>query len=149
MSLFILDNPISYIELPRDSVKATPHWPSVTTGGNRIARRKPAIRGGVKLDNTLPTCDQGNFNQITTRSRNRTLVTVVRDTCTTTVTPTPLPNRLIDTDYSCFSTLKITVTEVVESSVTNSLSTGYTNLGDLPSPTCHAQFLLYPSTKGN
>ena len=28
---------------------------------------------------------KGNFNQISARSRNRTLVTVVRDTCTTTV----------------------------------------------------------------
>ena len=43
--------------------------------------------GRVKLDNTLLTCDKGNFNQITARCRNRTLVTVVRDTCTTTVPP--------------------------------------------------------------
>ena len=35
---------------------------------------------------------KGNFNQITARSRNRTLVTVVRDTCTTTVPPVPLTN---------------------------------------------------------
>ena len=41
--------------------------------------------GRVKLGNTLLTCDQGNFNQITACSRNRTLVTVVRDTCTITV----------------------------------------------------------------
>ena len=41
--------------------------------------------GRVKLDNTPLTCDQGNFNQITARSRNRTLVTVVRDTYTATV----------------------------------------------------------------
>ena len=41
--------------------------------------------GRVKLDNTLVKCDQGNFNQITARSWNQTLVTVVRDTCTTTV----------------------------------------------------------------
>ena len=46
--------------------------------------------GRVKLDNILFTRDQGNFNRITVRSRNRTLVTVVRDTCTTTVPPTPL-----------------------------------------------------------
>ena len=46
--------------------------------------------GRVKLDNTLLTCDQGNFNQITARGRNRTLVTVVRDTSTTTVPPAPL-----------------------------------------------------------
>ena len=31
----------------------------------------------------------GNFNQITARGRNRTLVTAVRDTCTTTVPPAP------------------------------------------------------------
>ena len=43
--------------------------------------------GRVKLDNTLLTCDEGNFNQITARSRNRTLVTVVRGTCSTTVSP--------------------------------------------------------------
>ena len=52
-------------------------------------RRKPAMLGGDKLDNTLLTCDQGNFNQITARNRNRTLITVVRDMCTTTVPPTP------------------------------------------------------------
>ena len=43
--------------------------------------------GRAKLDNTLLTCDQSNFNQITARCRNRTLVTVVRDTSTTTVPP--------------------------------------------------------------
>ena len=43
--------------------------------------------GRVKLDNTLLTCDQDNFNQITAQSRNRTLVTVVRDMYTTTVPP--------------------------------------------------------------
>ena len=40
--------------------------------------------GRVKLDNTRLTCDQGNFNQVTARSRNRIPVTVVRGTCTTT-----------------------------------------------------------------
>ena len=45
--------------------------------------------GRVKLDNTLLTCDQGNFNQITARSRALTQVTVVRDTCTTTVPAAP------------------------------------------------------------
>ena len=39
--------------------------------------------GRVKLDNTVVACDQGNFNQITARGRNRTRVTVVRDKCTT------------------------------------------------------------------
>ena len=46
--------------------------------------------GRDKLDNPLLTCDQSNFNQITARSRDRTLVTVVRDTCTTTVPPPPI-----------------------------------------------------------
>ena len=43
---------------------------------------KPAMLGRVKLDNTLLTCDQGNFNQTTSQRRNQTVVTVVRDTCT-------------------------------------------------------------------
>ena len=55
--------------------------------GNRSTWRKPAMLGRFKLDNALLTCDQGNFNLITARSRNRTLVTVVRGTCTTTVPP--------------------------------------------------------------
>ena len=54
---------------------------------NRSTRRKPAMLGRVKLDYTLLTRDQGNFNQITAKSRKRTLVTVVRDTRTTTVSP--------------------------------------------------------------
>ena len=45
------------------------------------------VLGGVKLDNTLLTCDQGNFNQMIAWSRNGTLVTVLRDTCTTTLLP--------------------------------------------------------------
>ena len=45
--------------------------------------------GRDKVDDTFLTCDQGNFNQITARSRNRTLITVVRGTCTTTVPPAP------------------------------------------------------------
>ena len=61
------------------------HGSGVTTGGNRSTRRKPALLGRVKLDNTLHTCDQGKFKQITARSRNPTPVTVVRDLCTTTV----------------------------------------------------------------
>ena len=73
--------------LPRGPVRATtPLVSSVTTGGNRSTRRKPAMLGRVKLDNSLVTCDQGN-NQITAWSLNRTLVTVVRDACTTTVPP--------------------------------------------------------------
>ena len=39
---------------------------------------------------TFLTYDQGNFNQITARSRTQTLVIVVRDTCTTTVPLTPV-----------------------------------------------------------
>ena len=46
-------------------LRATPHGSSVTTGGNQSTRRKPGMLGRVKLDNTLLTCDQGNFNQIT------------------------------------------------------------------------------------
>ena len=63
--------------LLRSPVRATPHGSSVTTGGNRSTQKKPATLGKVKLDNTLFTCDQGNFNQITARSRNRTLVTML------------------------------------------------------------------------
>ena len=75
--------------LPRGPVRANPHGSSVTTGGNRSTRRKPAMLGRVKLDNTLLTCDQANFYQINARNRNWTLVTVMRDTCTTTVPPAP------------------------------------------------------------
>ena len=56
--------------------------------------------GRVKPDNTLLTCDQGNFNQITAWGRNQTLVTVVRDTCTTTVPPAPLCNFNVTSDTS-------------------------------------------------
>ena len=73
--------------LPRSPVRAIPHGSSVITGGNRSTWRKPVVLGGDKLDNTLLTCHQGNFSHITPRSRNRILVTVVRDTCTTTVPP--------------------------------------------------------------
>ena len=41
----------------------------------------PGMLGGVKLGNTLLTSDQGNFNQVTTRSHNRTQVTVVGYMC--------------------------------------------------------------------
>ena len=51
--------------------------------------------GRVKLDNTLLECDQGNFSQITAQSWDQTLVTVVRNTCTTTVPPAP-PNHDMD-----------------------------------------------------
>ena len=70
--LFILDNPISYLSCsPWRSSKGPPHGSSVTTGGIRSTRRIPAMLGRLKLDNTLLTCDQGNFNEITARSRNR------------------------------------------------------------------------------
>ena len=75
--------------LPRGPVRVTSLESRVTTVGNRSTRRKPAMIGRGKLDNTLLTCDQGNFNQITAQSRNRTLVTVMRDTSTTTVPPGP------------------------------------------------------------
>ena len=93
MCLFTLDNPISCNSavLARGSARGSPHGFGVTTGRNRSTQRKLAKLGGVKLDHTLLTCDQGNFNQITTRLWNRTLVTVVRDTCTTTVLPVPSP----------------------------------------------------------
>ena len=62
--------------------------------------------GGYKLDNILFTCEQGNLNQITARSRNPTLVTVVRDTCTTTVPLAPhketkiiIASGNLDADY--------------------------------------------------
>ena len=45
--------------------------------------------GRVKLANTLLTYNKRNFNQITARSRNSTQITVVGDTCTTTVPPAP------------------------------------------------------------
>ena len=82
--------------LPRGPLRATPHGSSVTTRENGSTRRKPAMLGGVKLDSTLLTCDQGNFNQITARSWNQTLVTVVRHMhyhhC---VTSTPLNLKII------------------------------------------------------
>ena len=46
--------------------------------------------GRNKLDNTLLTCDQGNSNQITAQTQNRSLVTVVRETCTNSATNTSL-----------------------------------------------------------
>ena len=71
---------------------------STCTTGNRSTWRKPAKLSRVKLDNTLLTYDQGSFNQITIRSRNRTLVTVVTNTCTTTVPQ--LINYLISPYYT-------------------------------------------------
>ena len=45
----------------------------VTTRGNRSTLRKPVVLGELKLDNTLLTGDQGNFNQITAWRCSRTL----------------------------------------------------------------------------
>ena len=67
---------------------ATPHGSSVTSG-DWSTRRKPAMLSGDKQDNTLLTCNQGNFNQTTARSWNQTLVIVVRHACAITVTPAP------------------------------------------------------------
>ena len=51
--------------------------------------------GRVKLENSFLTCDQGNFNQITARSHNWILVTVVRDRCSTTVLLAPLVSHVV------------------------------------------------------
>ena len=75
--------------LPRGPVRVTSHGFNVTTGENGSTRRKPALLYRVKQDNAFLTYDQGNFNQTTARSRNRTRVTVVKDACTTTVPPAP------------------------------------------------------------
>ena len=45
--------------------------------------------GRVKLDNTLLTCDQGNFDLTTAQSQKRSLVTDVKDMHPTTVPPRP------------------------------------------------------------
>ena len=60
--------------------QAVLHKSSATTGGNRSTQRKPAMFGWVKLDSTLLTFEQGNFNQIyiSAWSRSRTFVTVLR-----------------------------------------------------------------------
>ena len=89
--------------LPRSPLRSTPRGSSVTTGGNRSTRRKPAMFGRDKLDNILLTCDQGNFNQITECCRNRTPITLVKDTCTTTVPPAPLSPLVPPTIYSSIS----------------------------------------------
>ena len=51
----------SLVVLSEGLWRATPHGSSVTTGGNRTIRRKPAMLGKVKLDKTLLTCGQGNY----------------------------------------------------------------------------------------
>ena len=50
---------------------------------------KPAILVRVKLGNFLFIFGQSNLNHTTVWSWNRTLVTVARDRCTTTVPPAP------------------------------------------------------------
>ena len=60
------DSPISHLSCsPAGPVRVTPHGTSVITGRNQSAWRKPATPGGVKLGNTVLTCDQSNFNQVT------------------------------------------------------------------------------------
>ena len=58
--------------------------------------------GRVSLDNTLLACALGNFNQITAGPwrRNRTLDTVVKDKCTTTVPPAPKKDRFLTKPYA-------------------------------------------------
>ena len=108
--LFILDKRISYkIWSLQRSSNGPPHGCSVTAGGNRRIPKKPAMLGTVKQDNTILTCDQGCFNQIRARSRNRTLVTVVRDTCTTTVPPEEGIRRIHRIGELLYDTFKITV----------------------------------------
>ena len=85
----------SYGILPRGQIRAPPHGSSVATGGNQSTWQKPAMLGKVKLDNTLLTCDQGNFHQITAGRQNQTPVTVVRDMCTTTVPPATLSGQAL------------------------------------------------------
>ena len=51
--------------------------------------------GRDKFNKTLLRCGQDNFNQITAWIRGRTLVTVMRDTCTATVPPAP-PDVIIN-----------------------------------------------------
>ena len=78
--LFILDN-YQLPELFSLEVQcgATPHWSSVTTGGNWSTLKKLALLDRVKLGNTLLACDQFYFNNITAQSWNQILVTVGRD----------------------------------------------------------------------
>ena len=76
------------VVFPRGPVRATPHGSSVTTGN---------------LDNNLLTREQGNFNQIIACCQNRTQVTVVRDTCTTTAPSVPFRSSVPPTLYPSIS----------------------------------------------
>ena len=71
--------------LPKAPARATPDGSNITTGGNSNTQRKTTMLGRVKLNNTFLTCDKGDFNQRAPWSQNQIHVTVVRDTCTTTV----------------------------------------------------------------
>ena len=53
-----------------------------------VPGEKPAMFGRVKLDNTLLTCDKGNFNQITAKSQNRTPVVIHLCSSTVPLAPT-------------------------------------------------------------
>ena len=97
--LYWITLPATRTVLPGSPIRAIHHGSSVTTGGNRSIRRKPAMLSRVKLDNTILTCDQGNFHQKTARSRNSTLVTEVRDTCTTTDPPAPRSSEKSSTQF--------------------------------------------------
>ena len=97
--LYWITLPVTRAVLPESPIRAMLHGSSVTPRGNRSTRRKPAMLSRVKLDNTLLTCDQGNFHQITARSRNSTLATVVRDTCTTTDPPAPRSSEKSSTHF--------------------------------------------------
>ena len=56
---------VTQAALAKGPVRATSPCPVLCTEGNQNTRRKLAVLGRVKLDHTFPTCDQGNFNQIT------------------------------------------------------------------------------------
>ena len=69
--------------------------------------------GRVKLDNTLLTCNKGNFYQITRWSRIQALVTMVRDTCSTTVPPAaPKPVSKSMPNVSAYDSVGIEVSEL-------------------------------------
>lgn len=93
----------------RGQVRDTPHGCSVTAVGNRRIPKKPAMFSTVKQDNTILTCDKGSFNQIRARGWNRTLVKLVRDSCTTTLPPEEGIRRIYRVGELLYDTFKITV----------------------------------------
>ena len=72
-----------YAVVPRSPVRASPHGSSVTIGGNRSTRRKPAIFAWINMWQWLLQSE--NCSKL-----ERIRVTVVKDTCTTTAILTPL-----------------------------------------------------------